>query len=100
MATFRTLNLMQDFSSLGRFGIIFCRNVAIYFGDRDRMSLFSRLERSLDRDGYLIIGAMESLSTVCPQLEPKRHLRSEYYQSRTLPVGTPGATRPVHAVHP
>ena len=83
-----------------RFDIIFCRNVAIYFGDRDRMSLFSRLERSLDRDGYLIIGAMESLSTVCPQLEPKRHLRSVYYQSRTLPVGTPGATRPVYAVHP
>jgi chemotaxis protein methyltransferase CheR len=82
-ASFRTINLMNDFSSLGRFDIIFCRNVAIYFTDRDRVSLFSRLERSLERGGYLIVGAMESLNTVCPQLEPKRHLRSIYYQTRT-----------------
>lgn len=84
MASFRNLNLMQDFSFLGRFDIIFCRNVAIYFTDRDRTSLFSRLERALERDGYLVVGAMESLSTVCPQLEPKRHLRSVYYQPRMV----------------
>jgi chemotaxis protein methyltransferase CheR len=69
---------------LGRFDIIFCRNVAIYFNDRDRTSLFSRLERALERDGYLVVGAMESLNTVCPQLEPKRHVRSVYYQPRAV----------------
>jgi len=87
MASFRTLNLMQDFSSLGRFDIIFCRNVAIYFNDTDRIGLFGRLERALDRDGSLVVGAMESLTAGCPQLEPKRHMRSVYYQSRASATG-------------
>ena len=79
MASFRTLNLMNDFSSLGRFDIVFCRNVAIYFNDRDRVSLFNRIGQSLEREGCLIIGAMESLVAVCQQFESRRHLRSVYY---------------------
>ena len=82
MASFRKLNLMEDFSSLGKFDIIFCRNVAIYFNERDRISLFNRIERALEPDGYLVIGAMESLSGICPQFESKRHLRSVFYQVR------------------
>jgi chemotaxis protein methyltransferase CheR len=84
MAGFKTVNLMEDFSALGRFDVIFCRNVAIYFNDRDRASLFARLEKSLERQGFLIVGAMESLSAVCPQLESKRHLRTIYYQPRSV----------------
>jgi chemotaxis protein methyltransferase CheR len=82
MASFRTLNLMEDFSSLGKFDVVFCRNVAIYFNDRDRTSLFNRIERRMENDGYLVVGSMESLSAVCPQFESKRHLRSVFYQSR------------------
>jgi chemotaxis protein methyltransferase CheR len=83
MASFRKLNLMQDFSTLGKFDVIFCRNVAIYFCDHDRVSLFGRIERALEPDGCLVVGAMESLSGVCPQFESKRHLRSVFYQSKT-----------------
>ncbi len=80
MASFKKLNLMTDFSSLGRFDVIFCRNVAIYFTERDRIALFGRIERALDANGYLILGAMESLNGLCPQFESKRRLRSVYYQ--------------------
>jgi chemotaxis protein methyltransferase CheR len=80
MVSFRKLNLMEDFSSLGNFDIVFCRNVAIYFNERDRLSLFNRIEQRLDGNGYLVIGSMESLSTSAPQFESKRHLRSVYYQ--------------------
>ena len=48
MASFRKLNLMEDFSSLGNFDIIFCRNVAIYFNERDRVSLFNRIEQRME----------------------------------------------------
>ena len=82
MASFKKLNLMADFSALGRFDVIFCRNVAIYFNERDRISLFGRIERALEPDGYLVIGAMESLNGICPQFESKRHLRSAFYQVR------------------
>lgn len=79
MASFRTLNLMEDFGSLGRFDVIFCRNVAIYFNDRDRISLFQRMARSLERYGCLIVGSMESLGPLCPQFQSQRHLRTVYY---------------------
>jgi chemotaxis protein methyltransferase CheR len=80
MVSFKRMNLMDNFSALGRFDIVFCRNVAIYFNDRDRASLFSRIQHVLEPNGYLLVGAMESLSGVCPQFEAKRHLRSVFYQ--------------------
>ena len=84
MATFRTLNLKDDMSLLGRFDIILCRNVAIYFNDQDRMDVFNRLGRVMEPDGYLLIGATESLSGLCPQYTSHRYMRSVFYQ-----VGTP-----------
>jgi chemotaxis protein methyltransferase CheR len=86
MASFKHQNLMQDLSPLGRFEIVFCRNVAIYFTDPDKISLFRRIERTLEPDGYLVVGAMESLTALCPQFESKRHLRSVYYQVKTSTV--------------
>jgi len=80
MASFRKLNLMEDFTSLGKFDVIFCRNVAIYFNESDRISLFRRLSQRMENDSYLVVGAMESLTSVCPQLDSKRHLRSVFYQ--------------------
>ena len=80
MATFRTHNLMTDFSALGRFDIILCRNVAIYFSDPDRKDVFDRLGKAMEPDGYLLIGATESLSGLCPQYLSHRYLRSVYYQ--------------------
>jgi chemotaxis protein methyltransferase CheR len=82
MASFRKLNLMEDFSSLGKFDIVFCRNVAIYFNDRDRTSLFNRIGERMESDSYLVVGSMESLSGICPQFEAKRHLRSVFHQLR------------------
>lgn len=82
MASFRKLNLMEDFSSLGKFDIVFCRNVAIYFNGRDRTSLFNRIGQRMENDSYLVVGSMESLSGICPQFEAKRHLRSVFHQLR------------------
>jgi chemotaxis protein methyltransferase CheR len=82
MVNFKKLNLMQPFSALGKFDIIFCRNVAIYFTLADRKALFTKLAASLNDDGYLIIGSTESLTGVCPLFVPKRHLRSIFYQKK------------------
>jgi chemotaxis methyl-accepting protein methylase len=54
--------------------------VAIYFSDKDRITLFGRMERALEQGGCLVIGAMESLNGICPQFESKRHLRAVFYQ--------------------
>jgi chemotaxis protein methyltransferase CheR len=80
MAVFKKLNLMQPFQTLGKFDIIFCRNVAIYFTLEDRKKLFNRIADLLEPDGYLVIGSTESLTGICPRFEPQRHLRSIFYQ--------------------
>jgi chemotaxis protein methyltransferase CheR len=80
MALFQKRNLMKPFIGLGQFDIIFCRNVAIYFTIEDRKRLFERMASVLAPDGYLIVGSTESLSGICPIFEPKRHLRSVFYQ--------------------
>jgi chemotaxis protein methyltransferase CheR len=82
MASFQKLNLMHPFLGLGKFDIIFCRNVAIYFTLEDRKKLFSKLADALEPDGFLVIGSTESLTGVCPRFVPKRHLKSIFYQLR------------------
>lgn len=82
MATFRKINLMESINGLGKFDLIFCRNVAIYFTLEDRVKLFNKIADTLTPDGYLIIGSTESLTGVCPRFIPKRHLKSIFYQLR------------------
>jgi chemotaxis protein methyltransferase CheR len=82
MVNFRKFNLMQPFIGLGKFDIIFCRNVAIYFTLEDRKKLFNKIADTLADDGFLMIGSTESLSGVCPRFVPKRHLRSIFYQKK------------------
>jgi len=82
MVNFKKFNLMQPLTSLGKFDIIFCRNVAIYFTLEDRKKLFNKLADCLVDDGFLVIGSTESLTGVCPRFVPKRHLRSIFYQKK------------------
>ncbi len=82
MVKFQKFNLMQPFATLGKFDIIFCRNVAIYFSLQDRKKLFDKIYNCLEDDGFLIIGSTESLSGVTTKFIPKRHLRSIFYQKR------------------
>ena len=80
MATFKRYNLMEPIARFGKFDIIFCRNIAIYFTPEDRAKLFDKIGDVLEKDGYLIIGSTESLVSVCPKFEPKRYLSSVFYQ--------------------
>jgi len=80
LVKFQKFNLMQPFLGLGKFDIILCRNVAIYFTLEDRKKLFNKIADILEPDGYLLIGSTESLTGVCPRFIPKRHLRSIFYQ--------------------
>lgn len=61
MVTFREHNLLERFSS-GRFDIVFCRNVLIYFSSDLKHDILVRTHGILKRGGYLILGASESLN--------------------------------------
>ncbi|MCC7221891.1 MAG: protein-glutamate O-methyltransferase CheR [Candidatus Contendobacter sp.] len=85
-ASFRRLNLLEPFAFPVPFDLIFCRNVAIYFTEADKIRLFRNLGRCLDRNGALIIGATESLANLCPEFEPHRYQRTVFYRHGRTPA--------------
>jgi chemotaxis protein methyltransferase CheR len=83
MVSFRKMNLFHSFAGMGRFDIILLRNVAIYFNMEMKKQLFKKIVSVLEPDGYLLLGASESLVEVCSDLEPRRHLKTIFYQPRS-----------------
>jgi chemotaxis protein methyltransferase CheR len=61
MVRFRQLNLLSDFSQLGTFDLVFCRNVLIYFDQEAKINVLNRLARVIAPDGYLVLGAAETV---------------------------------------
>ncbi|MGL1958490.1 MAG: protein-glutamate O-methyltransferase CheR [Colwellia sp.] len=62
MVSFRPLNLLNSYSLMGRFDIVFCRNVLIYFSPEIKAQIINQIYDVLNKDGYLFLGASESLS--------------------------------------
>jgi len=58
---FQEFNLTRDFASLGRFDVIFCRNVLIYFPPAVKQDIIQRMSRVLQPGGYLFLGSTESM---------------------------------------
>lgn len=62
LVTFRRLNLLDEpWPMRGKFQVIFCRNVVIYFDKPTKTRLFERFEQRLDTSGHLCIGHSESM---------------------------------------
>jgi len=59
---FKELNLMDSYMLLGRFDVVFCRNVLIYFSESVKADILRRITRILQPGGYLFLGASESLT--------------------------------------
>jgi chemotaxis protein methyltransferase CheR len=70
MVQHRQLNLLQDFSQLGKFDVIFCRNVLIYFDQETKTNIFGRLARALEPDGFLVLGAAETVVGLTEDFKP------------------------------
>jgi chemotaxis protein methyltransferase CheR len=59
--SFRQLNLKDPYSSLGRFDVVFCRNVLIYFAAELKIDILQRIHIVMTPGASLILGASESL---------------------------------------
>ena len=62
MAEFREWNLLSDPSSLGRFDVIFCRNVLIYFDAPTKARVLDMLASRLTTGGLLYLGGAETIN--------------------------------------
>ncbi len=88
MVQFRTLNLLNDFTPLGSFDLVFCRNVLIYFDQPTKVKVLERIARQMPADGYLALGAAETVVGLTDLLKPmpdKRGLYQPNGQARFAP---------------
>jgi len=78
MVQHRQLNLLHDFSQLGVFDVIFCRNVLIYFDQDTKTNIFGRLGRMIEPDGFLVLGAAETVVGLTEVFKPVSDRRGLY----------------------
>jgi chemotaxis protein methyltransferase CheR len=78
MVQHRQLNLLHDFSQLGVFDVIFCRNVLIYFDQETKVNIFNRLAKVIETDGFLVLGAAETVVGLTDVFKPFPERRGLY----------------------
>ena len=78
MVQFRPLNLLNDFSPLGTFDLVFCRNVLIYFAQDTKIGVLNRIARQMPADGYLALGAAETVIGLTDSFKPMADKRGLY----------------------
>jgi chemotaxis protein methyltransferase CheR len=78
MVKFRQFNLLSDFSALGAFDLIFCRNVLIYFDQPTKTNVLNRLGRVAAADGYLVLGAAETVVGLTENFSTLPDMRAVY----------------------
>ncbi|MEZ5876787.1 MAG: protein-glutamate O-methyltransferase CheR [Tepidamorphaceae bacterium] len=89
MVQYKTFNLLDSFSGMGQFDVIFCRNVLIYFDAPTKRDVLARMARQLAPDGYLVLGAAETVVGLTTDFVPMNGCRGVY-----LPTGKGAAAQP------
>jgi chemotaxis protein methyltransferase CheR len=74
---------LQSYAPLGKFDVIFCRNVLIYFSAESKTDILNRMAQSLNPKGYLMLGASESISQYCDAFEMVRASTGVVYRKKT-----------------
>lgn len=80
--SFRVFNLLESYAPLGRFDVIFCRNVLIYFSAATKEDVLRRLAQALNPGGYLLLGAAETIGGAGDLLELVRFGNGSAYRRR------------------
>lgn len=82
MVTLKKFNLQDPLGPLGRFDIVFCRYVTIYFAEAFKKRIYEGIAQMLAPEGYLIISAVENLGGLTSSFQNLSHSGGTYYQCR------------------
>jgi chemotaxis protein methyltransferase CheR len=91
MVRWQKLNLLDSFSRLGRFDLVFCRNVLIYFDRQTKTDVLARIADILEPDGYLLLGAAETVVGLSDRFEAEPNCRGLY---RPVPANSARKAQP------
>ena len=78
MVKYKYFNLLDDYMPLGTFDMIFCRNVLIYFAPETKSDMLARMAKRLRPDGYLVLGAAETVVGISDAFAPVPGARGLY----------------------
>lgn len=84
---FRSLNLQTSFSLLGKFDIVFCRNVLIYFSADFKMDILKRIHGTLNSEGQLFVGASEAVNNLADFYKMQQFNPGISYQAKPVAAG-------------
>ena len=82
LVCFKSHNLLERSISLGKFDVIFCRNVLIYFSAEMKLKVLTDLANRLHAGGYLFLGASESLRGLTAEFDIQRFDQGTVYQKK------------------
>jgi chemotaxis protein methyltransferase CheR len=92
MVQYRAFNLLNDFAGLGRFDVVFCRNVLIYFDQETKIGVLNRIAKLIEPDGYMVLGAAETVVGLTDAFKPVPDKRGLYAPSKNTKPAAAGAT--------
>jgi len=78
MVKFKEFNLLDDPSSLGKFDVVFCRNVLIYFDQQTKSEVLARIAKMMPKDGVLYLGGAETVLGITDKFVPITGHRGMY----------------------
>ncbi|TCS61674.1 CheR family methyltransferase [Varunaivibrio sulfuroxidans] len=78
MITYKYFNLLEDPAGLGKFDIVFCRNVLIYFDAPTKTKVLDSIARLMPKDGMLFLGGAETVLGVSDKFKPLAGQRGVY----------------------
>lgn len=81
MVQYRSFNLLDGYLSLGNFDVVFCRNVLIYFDRDTKADVLKRIAERLSGDGFLLLGAAETVIGVSDRFQPAADARGLYVKA-------------------
>lgn len=81
MVSYKKFNLLDPFTLLGKFDVIFCRNVLIYFDQPTKSEVLEKMRRLIPDDGTLFLGAAETVLGISDQFRPVQGQRGLYSTS-------------------
>ena len=83
LVKFRSLNLLESYQSLGKFDLIFCRNVLIYFAPPIKTKILQQIAAALQSGGKLFLGASESVTGITDEFNMVRCNPGLYFSKKT-----------------
>ena len=96
MVNFDEFNLLNDPTPLGRFDVVFCRNVLIYLDQPTKARVLENICRLMPEDGLLYMGGAETVMGVTEKFQPVNEYRGMYEIAKGV-TGTFGAVSPNYA---